>query len=80
MVATYNFGSVYTTSRHEITVNYYPLHYFSEYCYHVSYIIKMITKTVSEYDQEIPQSQNADNPVTLRGRAAQPSRDTRKTN
>ena len=34
----------------------------------------------SEYDQEIPQSQTADNPVALRGRAAQPSRDTRKTN
>ena len=31
---------------------------------------------VSEYDQ----SQTADNPVALRGRAAQPSRDTRKTN
>ena len=37
-------------------------------------------KLVSEYDQEIPQSQTADNPVTQRGRAAQPSRDTRKTN
>ena len=31
----------------------------------------------SEYDQEIPQSQTADNPVAPRGRAAQPSRDTR---
>ena len=37
-------------------------------------------KVVSEYDQEIPQSQTADNPVAPRGRAAQPSRDTRKTN
>ena len=35
---------------------------------------------VSEYDQEMPQSQTADNPVAPRGRAAQPSRDTRKTN
>ena len=35
---------------------------------------------VSEYDQEIPQSQTADYPVAPRGRAAQPSRDTRKTN
>ena len=34
----------------------------------------------SKYDQEIPQSQSADNPVAPRGRAAQPSRDTRKTN
>ena len=37
-------------------------------------------KIVSEYDQEIPQSQTADNPVTLLGRAAQPSQDNRKTN
>ena len=28
---------------------------------------------VSEYDQEIPQSQTADNPMAPRGRAAQPS-------
>ena len=34
---------------------------------------------VSEYDQEIPQSQTADNPIAPQGRAAQPSRDTRKT-
>ena len=39
-----------------------------------------ISKIVSEYDQEIPQSQTADNPVAPPGRAAQPSRDTRKTN
>ena len=32
----------------------------------------------SEYDQKIPQSQTADNPLSPRGRAAQPSRDTRK--
>ena len=36
-------------------------------------------KIVCEYDQEIPQSQTADNPVASRGRAAQSSRDTRKT-
>ena len=29
-------------------------------------------KIVSEYNQEIPQSQTADNPVAQRGRAAQP--------
>ena len=39
-----------------------------------------ITKKVSEYDQEIPQLQTADNPVAPRGRAAQTSQDTRKTN
>ena len=38
-----------------------------------------LTKIVSEYDQEIPQSQTADNPIAPRGRATQPSRDTRKT-
>ena len=37
-------------------------------------------KIVNEYDQEIPQSQTADNPAAPRGRAPQPSRDTRKTN
>ena len=39
-----------------------------------------IPKIANEYDQEIPQSQTADNPVAPRGRAAQPSQDTRKTN
>ena len=39
-----------------------------------------VSKIVSEYHQEIPQSQTTDNPVAPRGRAAQPSRDTRKTN
>ena len=43
-------------------------------------VILMITKIVTVYDQEIPQSQTADNPTAPRGRAAQPSRDTRKTN
>ena len=43
-------------------------------------VYSITVKIVSEYDQEIPQSQTADNPVALRGRAAQPSRDTRKTN
>ena len=32
----------------------------------------------SEYNQEIPQSQTADNPMAPRGRATQPSRDTMK--
>ena len=45
-----------------------------------SEIMKEVAKIVSEYDQEIPQSQTADNPMAPRGRAAQPSRDTRKTN
>ena len=40
----------------------------------------MTSKIVSEYDQVIPQSQTADNPTAPRGRAAQPSRNTRKTN
>ena len=37
-------------------------------------------KILNEYDQEIPQSQTADNPMAPRGRAAQPSQGTRKTN
>ena len=37
-------------------------------------------KIVSEYDQEIPQSQTADNPMAPRGRATQPPRDTRVAN
>ena len=40
----------------------------------------LMSKIVNEYDQEIPQSQTADNPVAPRGRASQPSRYTRKTN
>ena len=39
----------------------------------------MEAKIVSENDQEIPQSQTADNPMTPRERATQQSRDTRKT-
>ena len=41
---------------------------------------KSVLEIVSEYDQEIPQSQTADNPVAPPGRAAQPSQDIRKTN
>ena len=37
-------------------------------------------KIVCVHDQEIPQSQTADNPMALQGRDTQPSRDTRKTN
>ena len=44
-----------------------------------SLIFLFCLKIVSEYDQEIPQSQTADNPVAPRGRAAQPSQDTRKS-
>ena len=36
-------------------------------------IDKLATKIVSEYDQEISQSQTEDNSMALRGRAAQPS-------
>ena len=34
--------------------------------------LKLLPKIVSEYDQETPQSQTADNPVAPRGRAAPP--------
>ena len=52
-----------------------PLNYNS----HVTYVI-ISSKIVSEYDQEKPQSQTANNPMAPRGRAAQPSQDTRKIN
>ena len=32
------------------------------------------------YDQEIPQSQTADKPMALRGKATQQSQDTRQSN
>ena len=41
----------------------------------VTHLLVHIPKIVSEYDQEIPQSQTADNPMAPRGRAAQPSRE-----
>ena len=34
---------------------------------------RLKTKIVCEYDQEIPQSQTADNQMAPRGRATQPS-------
>ena len=37
---------------------------------HIKEIKRQYAKIVSEYDQEIPQSQTADNPVAPRGRAA----------
>ena len=46
----------------------------------ISLLSSLGSKIVSEYDQEIPQSQTADNPMVPGGRAAQPSQDTRKTN
>ena len=54
--------------------------------YHVGFILyntpppQLFSKIVSEYDQEIPQSQTADNPMAPQGRATQPPRDTRETN
>ena len=42
-------------------------------CKHVRQNTIQTCKIVSEYDQEIQQSQTADNPVVPRGRAAQPS-------
>ena len=49
-------------------------------CFKASQKTGQQLKIGSEYDQEKPQSQTADNPMAPRGRAAQPSRDTRKTN
>ena len=76
------FGSI-TLLEDRYDVGIFP---FSWYFSSVKRFLKIILKywcyfiRKSEYDQEIPQSQTADNPVAPRGRAAQPSRDTRKTN
>ena len=48
--------------------------------FHYTNTAGVVIKIVSEYDQEIPQSQTADKPMVSRGRVTQPSRDTRKTN
>ena len=45
-----------------------------------TFLFDLAPKNVSEYDQEIPQSQTVGNPMAPRGRAAQPSQDTRKEN
>ena len=50
------------------------------YAFRYGFTSSACSEIASEYDQEIPQSQTADNPVAPRGRAAQPSQDTRKTN
>ena len=47
----------------------------------LEHLVMLLTSViVSEYDQEIPQSQTADKPMVPRGRATQQSQDTRKTN
>ena len=53
--------------------------FLKEFFEKVNFEKKSADNKNSEYDQEIPQSQTADNPMAPRGRAAQPSRDTRKT-
>ena len=61
--------------------NYFTISETPIICYKCNKTIRTtIFKIVSEYDQVIPQSQTADNPVAPQGSAAQPSRDTRKTN
>ena len=68
-------------SKHVPTiVIFHHLIHLDQICNHEIPSNTIVTEIVSEYDQEIPQSQTADNPVAPRGRAAQPSRDTRKTN
>ena len=47
--------------------------------YYVRMFSTKILKLVSEYDQEIPQSQTVDKPIATRGRATQQSRYTMKT-
>ena len=82
-VQTLNFHDFSLISNIFITIHEYAnliicisVHWMKVLCLY----IQLVPKIVSKYDQEIPQSQTADNPVAPRGRAAQPSRDTRKTN
>ena len=46
----------------------------------LNHFLVVLLKILSEYDQEIPQSQTADTPMAPRGSAIQQSRDTRNTN
>ena len=46
--------------------------------YTININLYICSKIVSKHDQEIPQSQTADNTVAPWGRAAQPSRDTKE--
>ena len=46
----------------------------------LGYVKSFELKLVSEYGQEIPQSQTADKPMAPQGRATKQSQDTRKTN
>ena len=59
----------------------HALNFLKNWCLENGMIINIDkTKIVSEYDQEIPQSQTADKPMAPGGRATQQSRATRKTN
>ena len=49
----------------------FPDHTHLLFC--VSAVLMDLSKIVSEYDQEITQSQTADNPMAPRGRVTQPS-------
>ena len=53
---------------------------YVDYFLNLDGLSNIIIKIVSEYGQEIPQSQTADKPVSPRGRATQQSRDTRTIN
>ena len=55
-------------------------HYFFKKCCGYSKELSKLLKIVSEYDQEIPQSQTADNPMAPRGRAATPGRQIKQSN
>ena len=49
-------------------------------CYTNIHILLIETPKIVSNSQEIPQSQTADKHMAPRGRAMQPSRDTRRTN
>ena len=52
---------------------------YPKFCWYATGTTHIFHLGLSEYGQEIPQLQTADNPMAPQGRAVQPSQDTRKT-
>ena len=48
----------------------HTLPYLSHKLFKIMFHLEYLLKIVNEYDQEIPQSQTADNPLAPQGRAA----------
>ena len=74
-------GNVFSSAKLSSSSHHMGKNTSSRYLLQLHIILHLTySKIVSEYDQEIPQSQTADKPMAARGRATQPSRHFRKTN